>query len=79
LQAASPTGASPDWLERWKILNVVRGVLVMLGWLVVCFWPASDRLSDSLLQANDDILQPNTGTRRLETTRPDSANLWTTR
>jgi len=56
------TSSDSDWLSHWKGLNVARGILAILGWLVVALWPSTDRLSSTLLKANDDILQPNTTT-----------------
>jgi len=58
-------------------MNVSRGVLVMLGWLVVSLRLHTDRLSKSLLKANDDILQPNAVTGKLQTTE-GSGSLWLT-
>jgi len=72
-----PTPKTPDWLHQWTRLNVARGILAMTGWFVVCLWLRTDHLSKSLLKANDDILRPDTATRRLETTE-GNGNLWST-
>jgi len=66
-----------DWLSEWTGLNIARGILVILGWFVVALWPRTDRLSESLLKANDDILQPNTVLRNFQTTE-GNGNLWST-
>ena len=44
-------------LKTWKILNAVRGVLAMLGWLVISFRPATDRLTKNLEKADENILE----------------------
>jgi hypothetical protein len=56
-----------QWSCQWQILNVIRGVLAILGWFVVALRPNTDRLTKSLLSANDDILQPSTVTANLTT------------
>jgi len=75
VQAAPDTGSG--WLSEWTGMNVARGVLAMLGWFIVSLRLHTDHLSKSLLKANDDILQPSTGTAKPQTTaRNDS--LWLT-
>jgi len=66
------------WLDDWFAMNVSRGVLVMLGWFVVAFWPRTDRLSQSLLRANDDILQPNAPVTARQQTTEGTGSLWST-
>jgi len=58
-------------------MNVSRGVLAILGWFVVSLRLHTDRLSKSLLKANDDILQPNSATGQLRTTE-GIGSLWLT-
>ena len=67
-----------SWLSEWKGMNVARGVLVILGWFVVSLRLHTDRLSKSLLAANDDILQPNAGTGMIQTTQGNDS-VWITR
>jgi len=74
-QKATPPDS--EWMHQWTRLNVARGILAILGWFVVSLWPYTDRLSKSLLKANDDILQPNTVTGKLQATEGNS-NLWST-
>jgi len=64
-----------SWLSEWKGMNVARGVLVIL---VVSLRLHTDRLSKSLLAANDDILQPNAGTGMIQTTQGNDS-VWITR
>jgi hypothetical protein len=39
------------------ILNLVRGLLPILGWLVVSISPKSDRLIKNLEKADENILE----------------------
>ena len=45
-----------DELDRWRILNVVRGVGAILGWFVVSLRPNTDRLSKNLQRTDENIL-----------------------
>lgn len=65
------------WVSQWAGMNVARTVLVVLGWFVVSLRLHTDRLSKSLLKANDDILQPNAATGKLRTTEGNDS-LWMT-
>ncbi|XP_050410818.1 transmembrane protein 237 [Patella vulgata] len=45
---------SESELSLWKTLNTVRGVAVILGWVVLAIAPNSDRLGDNLREGDDD-------------------------
>ena len=44
-------------LKTWVILNMVRGLMPMLGWLVISISPKSDRLIKNLLKADENIIE----------------------
>ena len=45
-------------LYQWSILNLMRGILAMLGWFVVSLRPSTDRLMKSLTKADENFLGP---------------------
>ena len=49
---------SSDFL-LWRVLNTVRGIFFILGWLVISITPVSDRLTKNLKSADENILDPN--------------------
>lgn len=45
-----------DDLSLWLKLNTARGVMAIIGWFFISFQPETDRLSDNLMIANEDIM-----------------------
>ena len=46
-------------LSTWRILNLVRGLGAILGWVVISLRPNTDRLSKNLEKADENILGDN--------------------
>ena len=44
-----------DDVETWRLLNLFRGLMAMLGWLVVSLRPQTDRLSKTLYAQDDNL------------------------
>ncbi|ESO94700.1 hypothetical protein LOTGIDRAFT_239485, partial [Lottia gigantea] len=47
---------SDSELSLWRTLNTVRGVSIILGWVVLSVAPNADRLGDNLKKGDDEIL-----------------------
>ena len=47
-----------DQLDRWRILNIIRGCFFILGWIVISITPTRDRLTENLKKADENILAP---------------------
>lgn len=43
-------------LNTWRILNLVRGVMAILGWIVISLRPNTDRLVKNLQKAEENML-----------------------
>ena len=43
-------------LALWKIINILRGVGAVFGWLVLSITPNTDRLTESLSEVTDNVL-----------------------
>ncbi|CAI9726320.1 Hypothetical predicted protein [Octopus vulgaris] len=54
-------------LATWKIINLLRGVAVILGWLLLSIFPNTDRLVENLSESVGDILGPHTRTQNIST------------
>ena len=44
-----------DELDRWVVLNLIRGIGAILGWFILSITPKTDRISRNL-ELTDDIL-----------------------
>ena len=43
----------------WRVLNAVRGLCFIIGWFIISLAPLSDRLTNNLVSADENILDPN--------------------
>ena len=42
-------------IETWRILNLIRGLCAILGWLVISLRPNTDKLSKSIFAHDPDL------------------------
>ena len=43
-------------LNTWRILNLIRGIGAILGWIIISLKPNTDRLSKNLESADENII-----------------------